>query len=113
MLLVYKHPADASRARIQVLVGAPTGKIRLPVVQLQRNVAGRMGKVKSGVSANTMRRRSDGLEVKILAGIIVHAPETHHSQFIAQGADPAYNVFRPQGVLSLARLHLDQHLFGV
>ena len=50
-LLVDKESANASRTRVEVLVGAPDGEVDVPVVQPERHVADRVSQVDSNGDA--------------------------------------------------------------
>jgi len=44
---MHKDASDAARTCIEVLVGAPAGKVDIPVVELQVSVTDGVGKVES------------------------------------------------------------------
>ena len=68
--LVYEAAADRSGTRVQVLVAAPHGEIRIGVVQRERQVADRVRQVDAGdaararCAARTMRATSNACPVR-------------------------------------------------
>src|ERR1700761_9591377 len=47
MLFVYKYAANTARARVHVFVGAPAGKIYIPIVQVEFYIPGGVCQVKT------------------------------------------------------------------
>ena len=68
MDLVNKAAGDCPRAAVQILVAAPNRKIDLPIMQMQHDVAGRVGKVPTDHAAVPLRGCGDPLQVEPLAG---------------------------------------------
>ena len=50
MFLVHKEAGNGTRARVEVLVGAPGSHINSPVMEVELNVASCMGQVKTNIA---------------------------------------------------------------
>ena len=61
--------AYASRTAVEVFVAAPSCEVNVPVVQLQRHVAGCVSKIPSNDYAPFLRVGSDGRNVEKLTGV--------------------------------------------
>src|SRR4051812_43566658 len=62
--LMHKGATHAARARVEVFVRAPAGKVYIPVMQLQRNIAYRMRQVEPSISAYAVGRLSNTFKVE-------------------------------------------------
>lgn len=95
------------------LVGAPAGKVNVPVVQLQWHVAHGMGQVPADVGALRVGGRRDRLDVKELARVKLHARKHDHGHALAVFLNLLDNVLGAQGVLPRARADEDDGVRGV
>lgn len=71
--LVDEGAGNAAGAGIEVLVRAPAGKVDIPLVQAERNIANGVRKVKSNGRTDLVRRLGDGGNVKELTGVVLDA----------------------------------------
>ena len=108
MALVHETSADGTRPRVQILVAAPDGEIRIPVVQLERHVADRVREIEAHRGAGGSRRRGDGAEIEQLAAQILHARPEHEREPRTLAFQRFVDVFAAQRVLARPRCHLDE-----
>ena len=111
--LVNEHARRAAGTGVEVLVGAPTGKIHVPVVQVQLDVAGRVGQVEPHQRAHRVARFGNGGHVEHLAGVVVDAAHENGGQRVAQLRDFGFDVFGAQAVFAGARQQLHDDFGGV
>lgn len=143
MFLVHKAAADTARARIQVLVWTPNGKVNIPVVHTEFDIAYiRHGNIVH--VNNILRRRVQGhafeaherltngvgqvpphdaafavggfgylLDLKGLSGEELHAGEQHQCDGVPFLLDVWDDVLRTQIGLTLSHLQLYQGFFEI
>ena len=71
--LVDERARDRAGSGVEIFVGTPDGEIDVPIVQRERNVAGRMREIDPDDDAVLLRRGRDFLDVEQLAGEKIHA----------------------------------------
>jgi hypothetical protein len=106
--LVDECSGDSAWTGVQVLVRAPDGKIDVPVVQMQFNIAGGMRQVKAHYRPDAMSDTGDRLYVERLSGVIVNAAEQYERDRIGMPLDGFYHIVRTQCRFAFTRSELDQ-----
>jgi len=66
MTFVHEDTSNASRSRVQVLVRTPAREIDVPVVQLNRNIAGSVGQIPTNDAALRVNSRVSELNILLL-----------------------------------------------
>ena len=113
MPFVDENRPDVARAGVQVLVGAPRGKVDIPVVQRQLDIARRVGQVESGDSACGVRSFGQPRHVEQLPCEIVDAAKEHQREFIGVFVYHSEDVFFTNQVFAIPRRHFDNCLVGI
>src|SRR5262249_37519619 len=85
--------AYPARARGQVLVGAPDGEVRVPVVEAQDQVPRRVGQVEADDAALPVREPGDLLDVEGLARVVLDARKQDQGDRGAVTVENARDVF--------------------
>ena len=75
--LVDEHAGKRPRPRVQVLVRAPRSEVDVPLVQMERHVAGGVSEIPADVGAAGSPGGSDRGDVEQLAGEVVDRAEEH------------------------------------
>src|SRR3989338_5840952 len=78
------------------------------MMQLQRDVAGSMGKIKDSIGSHLMSQLRDLGDVEELTGVVLDTTEHHEGQRIGIVSDGLEDVFSAECFFSLTRLKLDQ-----
>mmetsp|Transcript_94003 Transcript_94003/g.293826 ORF Transcript_94003/g.293826 Transcript_94003/m.293826 type:complete len:257 (+) Transcript_94003:3-773(+) len=76
--LVHEGARDVAGAGVEVLVGAPAGKIAAPIVQLKRHIADRMREVEAHQATLLPSRAGDPVQLEELARIVLDPAEHDH-----------------------------------
>jgi hypothetical protein len=70
-----KNPAHCTGTRIEIFITAPAGKVNIPIVQMQRNIAGGMCQVKPAFYPGSMSSFGNFFYIKKLARVIIDTTE--------------------------------------
>jgi hypothetical protein len=108
MALVDEGAGDRTGAGVQVLVAAPGGKVRSGRVQLERQVADRMGEIETGERAGRVRGARDVRQIEGLAGAVLHAGPEHQRDAARFVRQRGLDVGGLERVGARARRQLDQ-----
>jgi hypothetical protein len=82
MLLVHESAGNGASARVHVLVGTPTCKVNIPVVQLQLDVSGCVGEIPADEDSAGVSVGGDCGNVEQLAAVVLDAGEEDQSQLV-------------------------------
>ena len=88
---------QTARATIEILVRTPSGKIHLVFVELQVDVAGRVGQVPAGQSAYVVQSLGDSGNGVHLSGQEVHPSDHAQCQRVPGGRNGCLEGFRRRG----------------
>ena len=83
MALVDEGAGDRTRPGVEIFVGTPDGEIDVPIVQRERDIAGRMCEIDPDDAAALLRRRRDSRDIEELAGEKIHSGEKNERDLIA------------------------------
>src|SRR4051794_35750772 len=108
MPLVDEQRADRTWTTVEVLVRAPRGEVDLSVVELEGDVAGRMGQVPPDDGTGSAAGRGQPRDVVRLSGRKVHASEEHEGELVGMVSDGTLDITRPQRRLTGSWRHDDQ-----
>ncbi len=111
--LVHERAGDGARARVQVFVAAPHGEIAAAVVQLQREVAGRVREVEADDAALLVGRLGDFLEIERLARAVLHAGQHHERDARTVLGERALDRGIGDRAVGLVAFELDQRGRGI
>src|SRR3954447_11226001 len=75
MAFVHEAAGHGAGTGVEIFVAAPHGEIAAAVVQVQREIAGRVRKIETDDAAFAMCERRDRLEIERLARAVLHAGE--------------------------------------
>src|SRR5262249_42125338 len=92
---MHETTADRSRSRVEILVTTPHGKIDLPVVQTQLDVAGGVGQIKGEYAALPPSCFRQTRNVEILAGQEIHAAQQYHGDLATALDQHCLDVLAP------------------
>src|SRR5205085_9153422 len=96
MLFMNKAATDGAGPAVEVLVTAPDGEIDVPFVQLEHDIAGRVGQVETGDAAVLVSGGDDPRNVEMLAGEEVHAVDHNDGNFAAALGERILDLFLPR-----------------
>src|SRR5262245_16042729 len=96
MAFMNESTADGPGATVQIFVRTPRGKIDIPVMHLQLEIAGGMCKVKPNNTSFSMPCLGDRSHIEGLARVIVDGAEKNECDRVAFTVDQFENVFRSQ-----------------
>ncbi len=82
-----------ARPGIQVLVSAPDGEIRAPLVHAERDIAGGMGEIEADGAPLFVTKPGDLGHVEDLAGVVLHARQHDEGDGLAFPLEDVANVF--------------------
>ena len=91
--------AEGARAAIEVLVGAPEGKVGSVVMQVQAQVARAVRQIEADARSDSVPSARHRLLVECLAGEVIHVSQQHERQGGALPLDGRQQVLGPQCVL--------------
>ncbi len=111
--LVYEAAADRSGTPVEVLVAAPHGKIRIGIVQRERQVADRVRQVDAGDAPVAVRGAHDARHVKCLAGAKLHPGPQHQRNLLTARRQSGLDGCLRHQVLTSARRELEQGGLGI
>ncbi len=111
--LVNEYPADVARARVQVLIGAPRGKVDVPVMQRQGHVARRVREVESGNGAGGVRGLGQPLHIEQLTREIIDAAEKDECDLVRMAINRVQDVFFANQSLAIPGRDLDDGVLGI
>ena len=101
MPVVYEETADGAGAAVHVLVVAPDGKVDVPVVQAQRDVADSVSQIPAYNDALCLRIGRDACYVKVLACVELDSGQEQQGGRGGVFVDDGEDVFRAKRRLSL------------
>ncbi len=103
---------DRARSGVQVLVGAPAGRVDLPCVELERDVARRVRQVPEDDGARLVRRRRDSADVQQLPRQVVDAAEEDDGER-GIGGDRGAHLVRREELAARRRAQADDRVVGL
>ena len=111
--LVQVGAGGRTGAGIQIFVRTPDGEVDLPIVQRQRHIAGRVGKIDSDGDSMLLCRLCDCRNVEELSGEKIHAGDHHYRELISVLLDKIDNILGPHGEFAFARTGENECIFRV
>ena len=113
MPFMHETSAHGAGTAIEILVGTPHREIDVPIVQLRRDVARAMGKIKSDTAPLVLGCGGDPRDVKDLTGIEVRAAEHHERNLVALLIKRRFDVLDAKCVLTFSRRKLQEAVFRI
>lgn len=110
--LVDKGSGGGSGPGVDVLVGAPAGKVDVPVVQLELDVARRVGEIPADDDASLLGVGGDARDVEQLARPVLDARQQDQGGRVGVGVDSGEHLFRGDQIVVI-RLNLDHALLRI
>ena len=110
--LVDERAGDRARTGVEIFVGTPDREIDIPIVQRERNVAGRMREIDPDDATALLRSRGDSRDVEELAGEKIHPGEKDERDLVAVFFEQRFDVFRSNRVFAFARPREQERLVG-
>mmetsp|Transcript_5456 Transcript_5456/g.11107 ORF Transcript_5456/g.11107 Transcript_5456/m.11107 type:complete len:264 (+) Transcript_5456:261-1052(+) len=108
MPLMHEATGNVARARIQVFVGAPAGKVATPIVQLQGNIPDGVGQVETHHAALVLGCTRDAVQLEELACVVLDPAEHDQRKFLPMRLNCSLDVLSAECVLPLAGPQLHQ-----
>ena len=103
VLLMNKTSTNGPWTGIEIFVSTPNCKINLPIMKIHRNVADRMGKVKSDPAPRLMAGFSDSFHINNLTGRIIYTSNEHYGNGISRFFYFCNNVIHSKNALPISR----------
>ena len=113
MFFIDKHRRHAARAGIDVLVVTPRCKVNIPIVEFQRNVAGRMSQIKPHHTALIVASAGDFLYVEELSRVIVDATYKNEVNGFAFFFNCLHNVLRADSSFTVSWFELNNSVHWI
>mmetsp|Transcript_10544 Transcript_10544/g.14434 ORF Transcript_10544/g.14434 Transcript_10544/m.14434 type:complete len:241 (+) Transcript_10544:145-867(+) len=107
MVVVHKAPSNTTWAGVEVLVRAPAGKVNVPVMQLEREIANSMGQIEPNDAPLLVACFGNGCHVKILPSVVLNSRQQHKGYLRSFRFDNFQDVFYSKDRFSCARLELN------
>src|SRR5277367_5126202 len=103
MPLMNEAPANAAGATVEISVIAPNGKVRAPLVKLQRQIAGRVGEIEADHTALLATETRNAGHIEGLAGSVVHASQEDQRDVLSGAVDQRLDVFVANAAFAFVR----------
>src|SRR6266446_8809825 len=113
MTFVHVSARDGARPGVKIFVGTPDGEIDVPIVQRQRHIADRVGKIDTDRDAVLLRRFGDRRDVEQLAGEKIHASDYNDGELVGVFLDKIDNVVRSSRELAFARIGQNERVLRI
>src|ERR1700722_4907362 len=101
--IVYETSGNATWTTVQVLVTAPHGEVRAPVVQPKRHVSGRVGEITTDDASFALPCLSDPFDVEPLTVRIINSAEQDQRNRRTFAPDHLDNVLVAHATFAVAR----------
>ena len=82
-----KTAGNTSRTAIQIFVAAPHGKVRAPIMKLQKQIASCVGQIETHHAASGVTPARDAFHIKGLTGRVIYSSEHDQCDVIPRALD--------------------------
>src|SRR5579863_1133096 len=92
MPLVDKTSRHASRPAVQILIAAPYGEVRAPLVKLQLQISCGVRQIKTNHTSPRMTRARYASHIERLPGRVIHSTQHDQRDLVSRTLDQRFNL---------------------